>query len=206
MQRLHTKPGKIGLVLAAATLFACSKNDAGTGDTGLAIGVDTGMSMSGMSDTGIVASASGLSDANIFYILDQSNALDSAGGAIAVTKGTNAEVREFGGMMVRDHHALREQGQNLARKLAITPEAPVNDNSRAEMDRTMAMLNGAGKGRDFDRAYMDDQVTYHINLLQTATTAMAAAQNADLKNFIQKAAPSVQAHLDRAKAIQSKLK
>ncbi len=48
-------------------------------------------------------------------------------------------------------------------------------------------------------------MTYHTNLLQTATTAMAAAQNAELKNFIQKAAPSVQAHLDRAKAIQSKL-
>jgi len=34
---------------------------------------------------------------------------------------------------------------------------------------------------------------------------MGAAQNSELKNFIQKAAPNIQAHLDRAKAIQAKM-
>jgi putative membrane protein len=67
------------------------------------------------------------------------------------------------------------------------------------------MLNGAAKGKDFDKAYIDNEVTYHQAVLQTATNAMAAAQNAELKNLIQKAAPAIQAHLDMAQAIQKKL-
>ncbi len=187
---------------AVALVTACSGRDAGTTDTGMAM-ADTGAAM--MADTGMAAPVAALSDANVVYILDQANMLDSATGAIAATKGTNSEVREYARMMMRDHHSLRQQGQDLAKKLGVTPAAPAGDNSRAELDRSMSMLNGATKGRDFDKAYIDDQVTYHVNLLATATTANEAAQNPELKNFIQKAAPAVQAHLDGAQAIQKKL-
>jgi len=146
-----------------------------------------------------------LTDANIVYILDNANMLDSAAGSVAATKGTNSEVREFGKRMMRDHHALRKQGEDLAKKLKVTPEAPANDDSKASYDKTMTMLNGAAKGKDFDKAYIDNEVTYHQAVLQTATNAMAAAQNAELKNLIQKAAPAIQAHLDMAQAIQKKL-
>jgi len=187
---------------AAVALAACSKPDSATTDTGLAV-ADTGAAMV---DTDMApAPGAALTDANIVYILDQANLLDSASGVIAVAKGTNSEVREYGKRMMRDHHGLREQGQALAKKLGVTPAAPANDNAKTELDRVLTMLNGAAKGRDFDKAYIDDQVTYHVNLLATATSAMGAAQNAELKNFIQKAAPAVQAHLDGAQAIQKKL-
>jgi rubrerythrin len=42
-------------------------------------------------------------------------------------------------------------------------------------------------------------------VLQTATKALDAAQNAQLKDLIKKAAPVLQKHLDRAKQIQQKL-
>jgi putative membrane protein len=149
--------------------------------------------------------APALTDANIVYILDNANMLDSAGGAIAATKGTSADVRSFGKDMMRDHHALRKQGQDLAKKLGVTPEAPANDDSKASYDKTMSLYNGAAKGKDFDKAYIDNEVTYHKAVLETATAAMNAAQNAELKNLIQKAAPAIQAHLDHAQQIQSKM-
>jgi putative membrane protein len=108
--------------------------------------------------------------------------------------------------MERDHHALRKQGEDLAKKLKVTPEAPANDDSQASYDKTMSMLNGAAKGKDFDKAYIDNEVIYHKAVLQTATNAMNAAQNAELKNLIQKAAPAIQAHLDLAQSIQAKMK
>lgn len=185
----------LGIVLA---LSACTKKDAATTDTGM-------LPTTGMADTGMAppTPAPALSDANIVYILDNANMLDSAAGSVASTKGTSADVREYGQMMMRDHHKLRADGQALAKRLAVTPEAPPNDDSKAALDRTMTVLNGAAKGRDFDKAYIDNEVTYHKALLETATAAMNAAQNAELKNFIQKAAPAVQAHLDRAQAIQT---
>jgi predicted outer membrane protein len=45
----------------------------------------------------------------------------------------------------------------------------------------------------------------HQAVLNTAQTALGATQNAELRALIEKAAPNIQAHLDRAKSIQSKL-
>ena len=197
---------RAAVVLAAglmAVFTACAKKDTGATDTGMAV-TDTGMS-AGMNDTTMAAPAPALSDANIVYILDNANKLDSAAGSIAATKGTSADVRDFAKRMMRDHHSLRQQGQDLAKKLGVTPAAPATDDSQAQYDKTMSLLNGAAKGKDFDKAYIDNEVTYHKALLETATAAMAAAQNAELKNLIQKAAPAVQAHLDMAQGIQSKM-
>lgn len=189
-----------GAVLAAG---ACKKKDADDTDSAKAAMGDTSMKVA---DTVMApAPAPALTDANIVYILDNANALDSAGGAIAATKGTSSDIRAFGQEMMRDHHKLRADGQALAKKLGVSPEAPANDDSKAQLDKTMSLYNGATKGKDFDKAYIDNEVTYHTAVLETATAAMAAAQNAELKNFIQKAAPAIQAHLDNAKSIQSKL-
>ena len=195
---------RAGVVLGLIAVFAgCSKKDAGTTDTGIATNTDTG-AVAQMSDTGM-APAPGLTDPNIVYILDNANKLDSAAGSIASTKGTNSEVRDFGKRMMRDHHSLRQQGQDLAAKLGVTPAPPANDDSQSQYDKTMSTLNGAAKGKDFDKAYIDNEVTYHKAVLETATAAMNAAQNAELKNLIQKAAPAIQAHLDMAQSIQGKL-
>jgi putative membrane protein len=191
----------LALVLGTAVaLAACKKSDeyAAT-DTGMK---DTGMAMA--TDTAAPAPTA-LTDANIVYILDNANMLDSAAGAVAATKGTSADVRDFAKRMMRDHHSLRQQGQDLAKKLGVTPAAPPNDDSKTQLDNTMKTLNGAAKGKDFDKAYIDNEVVYHQGLLQTATSAMNQAQNAELKNLIQKAAPAIQAHLDMAQGIQKKM-
>lgn len=194
-------------VLGLAAVFAgCSKKDAGTADTGMGTTSDTG-AVAQMSDTGMTNTpAAALSDANIFYLLDAANMMDSSGGSIASTKGTNSEVRDFGKRMMRDHHNLRQQGADLAKKLNITPAPPANDTTQAHMDKMMSNLNGAAKGRDFDKAYIDGEVEAHKAVLEMATAAAGAAQSADLKNLIQKAAPAIQAHLDLAQQIQGKLK
>jgi putative membrane protein len=208
MLRMGSKQTGLALVLGAAVaMTACKKSENAAYDSGLA--KDTGMAAA---DTGMAAApapapapAPTLTDANIVFILDNANMLDSAAGSVAAKKGTSADVREFGKRMMRDHHSLRKQGQDLAKKLGVTPTAPANDDSKAQYDKTMSTLNGAAKGKDFDKAYIDNEVTYHQAVLQTATNAMNAAQNAELKNLIQKAAPAIQAHLDLAKSIQGKM-
>ena len=73
---------------------------------------DTGMAAA-KADTGMAAppAAPALSDANIVYILDNANMLDSSAGSIAATKGTAADVRDFGQRMMRDHHSLLDRLQ-----------------------------------------------------------------------------------------------
>ena len=151
------------------------------------------------------AAAPALTDANIAAILDGANAADSAAGSVAATKGTAADVKSFGKDMMRDHHALRKAGQDLVKKLNVTPALPAGDNSTAAATAWQDSLNTMPKGAAWDKAYIDHEVTYHAAVLQTAQTALGAAQNAELKDLITKAAPNIQAHLDHAKSIQAKM-
>jgi putative membrane protein len=163
-----------------------------------------------MADTSAMAASStpsgAWSDANIFALLDEANAADSSAGAIAATKGTAASVRAFAKDMMRDHHQLRTQGAALAKKLNITPEAPADDPVAPMAQTETNTLNSTAKGKDFDKAYIDAEVDAHKAVLDLATKAAAQTQNTELKNLIQKAAPVVQAHLDKAEAIQKALK
>ncbi|MFL5575881.1 MAG: DUF4142 domain-containing protein [Gemmatimonadaceae bacterium] len=214
-------PSRLGgmlLVLAASTLVACSrKGDRGAADTGAAGGRASSTPAAATTATGASATAaaesasapgggaSALRDPNIVYILDQLNAADSALGSLAEKKGTSPDVQSFGRMMAGEHHALRAQGQQLAKKLGVTPEKPSGDQSEAQAKQERDSLSAMPRGRAWDRAYVDHEVGYHEQLRQTATKALGAAQNAELKALIQRAAPVIQHHLDRAQQIQKKL-
>jgi putative membrane protein len=192
-----------GLAVTAMAFAACSKKENYGADT-------TAGSSTISADTSAMAASSTTSgtwsDANIAALLDEANAADSAAGALAATKGTSSAVRDFGRRMTRDHHTLRAQGAALAKKLKITPTPPADDNLVADAQKNMDNLNSTAKGKDFDKAYIDSEVDAHKKVLDLATKAMDQAQNTELKNLIQKAAPVIKGHLDLAESIQKNLK
>jgi putative membrane protein len=199
---LSNTPGFKVMLLAAAVVAvsACGRSEnAGTDTTGAATSDTAGMGA-------MPATNAALTDANIFAVLDEANVADSSHGAIASTKGTSSAVREYGRQMMRDHHTLRAQGQALAKQLNITPTPPAGDTIPAHAQRVADMLGTTAKGNDFDKAYIDHEVEMHKSVLDIATRAMNAAQSTELKNMIQKAAPAIQAHLDKAQSIQKTMK
>ena len=146
-----------------------------------------------------------LTDANIAALLDEANAADSSAGSIASTKGTNGQVKEFGRTMMRDHHTLRKAGQDLAKKLNLTPAPPANDTLPQAAQKNHDNLTAMAKGAAWDKAYIDNEVAYHQAVLALLQAAQAAAQDTSLKALIITATPNVQGHLTKAQDIQSKL-
>jgi putative membrane protein len=194
------------LGFAALALAACAKKDNNAADTTAASSTTT-TDTSAMSAGAASSTTSGnWSDANIVALLDEANAADSTAGAVAATKGTAAAVRDFARRMMRDHHQLRAQGAALAKKLNVTPSAPSDDPVPGMAQDETNTLNSTAKGKDFDKAYIDAEVNAHKAVLDLATKAAAQTQNAELKNLIQKAAPVIQGHLDKAESIQKTLK
>jgi putative membrane protein len=193
-------------MLAVATLAvaACSKKDNYAADSTATSSTTTTTDTSAMASSSTSASGT-MSDANIVALLDEANMADSAAGAIAATKGTSSQVRDFAKRMERDHHQLRAQGQALAKKLNVTPAAPSDDPVQSMAQNETNTLNSTAKGKDFDKAYIDAEVDAHKAVLDLATKAAGQTQTAELKNLIQKAAPVIQAHLTLAESIQKKL-
>jgi putative membrane protein len=189
--------------LSLSIIVGCGKKENYGADTGAARGASAN-APAAATDTTARTAAPALTDPNIVYILDEANVSESARGKLAQTKGTSADVKNFGKLMVGEHHALRQAGQQLAKKLNVTPQTPVGDQSEPQAKAEMDSLNAMPKGKAWDKAYIDYEVTYHQSVLQTATKALDAAQNQELKDLIKKAAPVIQKHLDMAKQIQSK--
>jgi putative membrane protein len=146
-----------------------------------------------------------LSDANIVALLDEANAADSATGAFAVRKATNPDVKAFAKLMMGEHHALRAAGQQLARRLNVTPAPPAEDPLKPAVQAEMTALQGAAKGARFDQTYIDQEIGIHKAVLDLAGKAHDAAQNPELKKLIEQAKPVIEKHLNRAEAIQQKL-
>ncbi len=146
-----------------------------------------------------------MTDANIIAVLDAANVADSSAGRLASTKGTSADVKNYGRLMVSEHHMLREQGQTLAQSANITPMAPAGDQTQSKAEQNFKMLNDMQKGAAWDKMYIDHEVQMHEQVLETAKQAHGQAQNAELKSLIEKAQPVIEKHLERAREIQQKL-
>jgi putative membrane protein len=182
---------------------------AGRSDTGTMSGMrsDTGSAMSSRDTTsGMAATSSGtLSDANIVFLLDEANMADSATAAYALTRATNAEVKKFAKMMMGEHHALRVQGQQLAKRLNVTPEPVADDPFKPAVQSEMTALKAAAKGAAFDRTYIQQEIGIHKAVVDVAGKAHDQTQTEQLKKLIEQAKPIIEKHLNAAEAIQKKL-
>jgi putative membrane protein len=162
------------------------------------------------SDTGTPARSAttpkgGLGDSNIVALLDEANMADSAAGAVALKKAINPDVKAFAKLMMAEHHTLRVGGQALAKQLGVTPKLPERDPLAGYIRNEMDALKKTAKGAEFDRTYIDHEVSIHQAVLDFANQARVTTQTAELRDLIEKAIPVVKKHLDQAQEIQKKL-
>ena len=152
------------------------------------------------------SSAQSVSDAQIAHIVVTANQVDIDAGKMAAARGTHADVKAFGQQMVTDHTGVNKSATSLAAKLKVTPEDNATSGSLMEGgEKNLANLKSL-KGAAFDKAYVDNEVTYHQAVLDALDkTLIPGAKNEELKALLVKVRPAFVAHLEHAKKIQSSL-
>ena len=205
MYRVRSPHALVPAAWLVLSLAACGDRErsAAVQDT-VPAGPETGMAADSAAAETTGASAP-LTDANIVALLDEANKADSAAGALAVTKATNKAVKDFAHLMMGEHHALREQGQQLAKRLKVTPEPPANDPVTPLAQNETNVLQSTPKGPEFDRVYIEQEIAAHKAVLDLAENAHGQAQNEQLKALIEQAKPVIQKHLDHAEKLKDKL-
>jgi putative membrane protein len=155
----------------------------------------------------VPAAAQAPTDAQIAHIVVTANQVDVDAGQLAASMGTNSEVKAFGQQMVTDHTGVNKQASELANKLKLAPQDnPTSQSLKAGGEKNIANLKTL-KGAAFDKAYIDNEITYHEAVLDAIDkTLVPNAQNAELKALIVKVRPAFVAHLAHAKLIRSSLK
>jgi putative membrane protein len=200
MQNLSTTRLTSALAIGAfGILAACSPKNDQTADTLSTTPPATATTPT----TGDVAG--GWTDANVVDVLTVANQGEVDYSQVGAEKATNASVKQFAQLMVKDHNTMLDAVKGLASKLNVTPAAndKVNDLQK-ENQKDITDLN-AKTGKDFDKEFMEEQVDMHQETLDLLNDLDGRTTNADLKTAIAEAKPKVQAHLDQAKAIKDKL-
>ena len=139
-----------------------------------------------------------LDDATIVAIFDAANTWDIETGALAEKKATTSDTREFGKMLVHDHTMVRQQGRDLAKKLGVHPTPPKDFALAKDHAAAMKTLRAAN-GREFDRAFLQNEVNFHKAVIDAVTnTLLPAIKNQELKDLVTRIAPAFQAHMAAA--------
>lgn len=157
--------------------------------------------------TASFAQSGGPSDAQIAGIVVVANTVDIDAGKLAKSKSKNEEVKKFAQLMITDHGGVNAQASALVKKLNVTPEE--SDTSKALKQsgaETLAKLKEL-KGKEFDRAYIDNEVAYHQTVMDALDkTLIPNAKNEELKALLVKVRPAFVAHLEHAKHMQASMK
>ncbi len=170
----------------------------------------TSAASAGSSGAGSGASAGGdpsaLDDGQIVAVVQTADKGEIAQAREALRKAKNGRVKQFAQHMVSDHSTAETKIAALDSKANITPQTnSVADGLKSAGDQIMSNLKSSD-GADFDRAYMEAQVSEHTKVLDLLdNTLIPRAQNADLAKTLRDIRAKVSMHLNDAKAIQSEL-
>ena len=152
------------------------------------------------------ATTSPVTDPQIAAIVVAANTVDIKAGELAQSKTTNPKIKQFADTMVRDHTAVNKAAVELVTKLGVTPEE--NETSRSltsSGEQTRERLGGL-TGKEFDIAYIDNEVTYHATVIKALDdTLIPNAKNAELKALLIKVRPSFVTHLHHAEQLKASL-
>ena len=152
------------------------------------------------------AQAQSINDAQIASIVVTANQVDIDASELASKMATNPEVKKFAATMVADHTGVNKSAVALATRLKVTPEDNATSKAlKAGGEKNVANLKTL-KGAAFDKAYVDNEVAYHTQVLEAIDkTLVPNAKNAELKALIVKVRPAFVAHLEHAKSLQKTL-
>jgi putative membrane protein len=152
------------------------------------------------------ASAQAINDAQIASIVVTANQVDIDAGQVAKSMASSGEVKKFAEQMITDHTGVNKQAVELATKLKVTPQDNATSQSlKAGGEKNLATLKTL-KGAAFDKAYIDNEVTYHQAVLDALDkTLIPGATTPELKALLVKVRPAFVAHLEHAKHLQSTL-
>ncbi|MBS1522947.1 MAG: DUF4142 domain-containing protein [Bacteroidetes bacterium] len=119
---------------------------------------------------------------------------------VATQVSQNPRILHFAKMMITDHTKGIEELKALRKKALINPNDVLNSEHRKLID-SLSKLSGT----EFDKAYMQAMVSDHekaVDLFREETQE----REASVQTLARKTLPTLEMHLDSAKAIDAALK
>ena len=194
------KKYKFLVVCCAAIVYACNSNKTTTDSVETADSINE--ARTDTSNTTTNAPIITTDEATTSFLVDAADGgmAEVELGRLAQDKGSNQGVKDFAGMMVRDHSAANDKVKSLASQRNVKLPDSISNAHKNKKDE-LAKKSGAA----FDKAYMDAMVKGHQDVIDMFEKANNKSNDTEVKNFINGTLPTIRQHLDSAKSIRKRL-
>ncbi|MDP1643258.1 MAG: DUF4142 domain-containing protein [Phenylobacterium sp.] len=119
-------------------------------------------------------------------------------GRMAQERGVRAETKALGEMLVSDHTAAAERMAGLARAAGETIPTEMDERRKGLIDNLRA-----AQGAEFDRVFAAQQVAAHQEALTLHEGFADNTDHPELAAHARETVPRLQAHLERARALET---
>ena len=117
-------------------------------------------------------------------------------GRVAAQRGTSEAVKQFGQRMVDDHSAANQELMTLASSKGMTLPTALDEKHQEQVTKLSAM-----SGAEFDRAYSRMMLSDHEKDVKAFERQGSKGGDPDLRAFATKTLPTLQQHLEMARAL-----
>ena len=138
-----------------------------------------------------------MSDQQFVDLAAQTDMVEVNLGTLAQTNASAQGVKDYAQTLVTDHTNDFNQLHDLAQKASLTRPGAIDSAHNKAMIGPFQKLNGAA----FDRRYIRDMIAGHTAAIAVYKKEAADAQSDDVKAYAQQTLPTLQKHLDGAKAL-----
>jgi putative membrane protein len=150
--------------------------------------------------TAFMATFATMEDPAFLLSAASSNLLEIQTGKLAQQQASNAEVKNFGQMMVSHHTQATQELQKVATPLGVKMPTTMMPVHQAMADR---LMNKTGK--DFDETYMDLMETAHKMDIAMFEAKSKSAKDATVKAFATRTLPMLHSHESMADKLEKKV-
>ncbi len=141
-----------------------------------------------------------LSDGDNRYLttVTQANKTEIEMGQAALSMTESNEVKKFAQMIIKDHTDAEAKTEELAAAVGFAPPTMLDSDHQAMIDG----LKGKSF-KDFDKTYLDDQITAHEQAIKATEDEANNGSNQQVKNLANELLPTLQKHLAAAKQLEA---
>lgn len=139
-----------------------------------------------------------MSDQKFVDLAAQTDMVEANLGQLAQSAASSQAVKDYAQMLITDHTDDFNHLYDVAHQANLNRPGAID----AAHNRAMIAPYQKLKDKAFDRRYIHDMIAGHTQAIAIYKKEAAAADNPALKSYAQDTLPTLQKHLDAAKALE----
>ena len=146
-----------------------------------------------------------MTEKNITAHMAAGDSLEIQFAELALSKGTNQQVRDFASMLLTDHRAHLAKTHEIITDEDVGAEPLAFDPEAMRMRQMLNTLRTMAAGTNWDAAFLRFQAQHHQNEIDLLSANIKNAHDDDLEDHIEKSLTSLAKHRDHARSVATSL-